>query len=321
MIGLLAYGSLMHPDELVEYRAHDSPLVPVRVRGFRRSFCQEPSWRTRDVNERAVLTLRSSTSHWCNAIVVCGLKAEALALLDHRERGYLRQTLPASFLEPYAGKEGLKTIEEVHVYTGWGPGSVLIDDFMPSWNVRSHHQITVNASREDTFAAVRTADLGAHPAVRAMLGLRALPSALVSDRFHELRERASRSITLAEFEGQGFRILAETAPSDLLIGLEGAFWKPGGALRPVSPATFKDPVPTGIARAAWSFTVESVSATQSVLATETRVLTGGDSARRRFRFYWVFVGWGSGLIRRLMLRSIKAEAERGGSGSAQRRRV
>lgn len=189
---------------------------------------------------------------------------------------------------------------------------VLIDDYMPSWNVRSHHQIAVHASREETFAAVRNADLGAHPVVRAMLGLRALPSALAANRIPELRERAFRAITLAEFEGQGFRILEENPPSDLLIGLEGAFWKPGGDLRTVSPATFKEPVPAGRARAAWSFTVESISATQSVLATETRVLAGDPAALRWFRVYWVLVGWGSGLIRRLMLRSIKAEAERGG---------
>jgi hypothetical protein len=188
---------------------------------------------------------------------------------------------------------------------------MLIDDYMPSWNVRSHHQIAVNASREETFAAVRKADLGAHPVVRAMLGLRALPSALAANRIPELRQRASRAITLAEFEAQGFRILADNPPGDLLIGLEGAFWKPGGGLHSVSPATFREPVPAGRARAAWSFTVEPVSPTQSVLATETRVLAGGAAALRWFRVYWVLVGWGSGLIRRLMLRSIRAEAERG----------
>jgi hypothetical protein len=186
---------------------------------------------------------------------------------------------------------------------------VLIDEFMPRWDVRSHHRIAVSASPERTYAAVRTADLGAHPVVRAMLAMRALPSALAAGRVRELRARGFRAITLAEFEQQGFRVVAERPPTDLLIGLEGTFWKSDGDLRPVSAATFREAVPRGLARGAWSFCVDRISATESVLSTETRVLTGGNTARWRFRLYWVFVGWGSGVIRRLMLRSIKAEAE------------
>jgi hypothetical protein len=66
-------------------------------------------------------------------------------------------------------------------------------------------------------------------------------------------------------------ILAENPPHELLVGLEGAFWKPGG---------------------------------------ETRIFTPDAVARRRFRRYWLMIRPGSGLIRRLMLRSIRAEAER-----------
>jgi hypothetical protein len=188
---------------------------------------------------------------------------------------------------------------------------VLIDDYMPRWDIRSRHQIGVAASSERTYAAVRAADLGKHPLVRVLLTLRALPVAISSRRLGALRECASRSITLSDFEARGFRILAESPPRDLLIGLEGAVWKPGGALRPVTERSFREPVPSGIARAAWSFTVVPVSPLESLLITETRVLSGDRAARRRFRIYWGLVGRGSGLIRRLMLESIKAEAERG----------
>jgi hypothetical protein len=187
---------------------------------------------------------------------------------------------------------------------------VLIDDYMPHWDVRSRHRTAVDASQEDTYAAIRTADLAMHPLVRGLLGLRALPSALAAGRMSDLRERASRPITLREFDERGFRVLAESPPDDLLIGLEGAFWQLRGNLRPVSPATFRQPLPPGLARGAWCFTVIPVTATKSILNTETRVLTGGRAALRRFRCYWVFVGGASGLIRRLMLQAIKAEAER-----------
>jgi hypothetical protein len=196
---------------------------------------------------------------------------------------------------------------------------VLIDEYVPRWDVRSHHQIAVSASPESTYVAVRTADLGSHPLVRAMFALRALPSALTAGRVRELRARGSRVITLAEFERHGFQVVAERPPSDLLIGLEGAFWKPDGDLRPVSAATFREAVPRDLARGAWCFCVDRVSATESVLSTETRVLTGGNAARWRFRLYWVFVGWASGVIRHMMLRSIKAEAEHGNSSIPRRR--
>ena len=186
---------------------------------------------------------------------------------------------------------------------------MLIDDLMPRWEVGSRHHIVVNAGVAGTYAAIRSANLGAHPLVRVMLGLRALPGALVSGRLGELGTRASARMTLADFEGRGFHVVSESAPNEMLIGLEGAFWTVNGGLRPVSATDFSTPVPAGLARAAWSFSVEALTPTSSALRTETRVLTGSPAARRRFRLYWAVVGVGSGLIRRLMLRAIKGEAE------------
>lgn len=187
---------------------------------------------------------------------------------------------------------------------------MLIDDVMPWWEVGARHHIMVNAGVAETYAAIRSANLGAHPMMRVMLGLRALPGALFSRKLGELAARASAPITFADFEARGFHVVAESAPSEMLLGLEGAFWTVSGRLRPVAAADFGTPVPAGLARAAWSFSVEAVTPTSSALRTETRVLTGGAAARRRFTLYWAVVGVGSGLIRRMMLRAIKSEAER-----------
>lgn len=191
---------------------------------------------------------------------------------------------------------------------------MLIDELMPTWEVGSRHQILVNAGVGETYAAIRSANLGSHPMVRLMLGLRALPGALMAGKLGELGSRSAAPITLTDFEGRGFCVVAESAPCDLLIGLEGAFWTVGGDLRPLNAADFMTPVPANLARAAWSFTVEAVPGASSLLTTETRVLTGSPAARRRFRLYWAVVGVGSGVIRRLMLRAIKGEAERNVQG-------
>jgi cation transport regulator ChaC len=118
MIGLLAYGSLMHPDELAGHLDRGDPIVPVRVRGFKRSFCQEPSWRTGEADERGVLTVRPSAVDWFNAVLVCGWEAEAFEVLDHRERGYIRQTVPASSVETYETTNDLEKVRDINVYTG-----------------------------------------------------------------------------------------------------------------------------------------------------------------------------------------------------------
>lgn len=187
---------------------------------------------------------------------------------------------------------------------------MVIDEVMARWDVRTRHEIFVRAAPERVFAAIRTADFAEHPLVRGMLGLRALPAAVAKRRLAELRERAAQPVTLGEFERQGFRVVAERPPEELVIGLEGVFWSAGGDLRPVTLESFARPVPRGVARAAWNFRVVPAGATGSTLVTETRVVTGDAGTRRRFRTYWLFVGWGSGLIRRLVLRSIRAEAER-----------
>jgi hypothetical protein len=138
MIALLAYGSLMHPDELAKHHIR-SRSVPVRVQGFRRSFSQEPSWRTGEGVERAVLTVRRSASDWFNAILFCGIGDDAhpsiddddahgsvhdgsadsaLRSIDRRERGYTRVVVPVEDVEPYATYEVDALIDEIGLYTG-----------------------------------------------------------------------------------------------------------------------------------------------------------------------------------------------------------
>lgn len=188
---------------------------------------------------------------------------------------------------------------------------MLIDQFLPQWDARERHKIRIQAAPERVYQALRTADLARHPVVRSLLIVRALPAALADpSRRHLLRARASQAITLAEFEEQGFRVLAEDPPHELLIGLEGAFWKASGELHPVDPVSFRATVPAGLARAAWNFRIAPGNGGGCILRTETRVRAGDGAARRRLRLYWLLIRPGSGLIRRLMLRSIREAAER-----------
>ena len=189
----------------------------------------------------------------------------------------------------------------------------LIDELMPTWDVRERHRTRVRATAEATFAALHTADLSGAPLVRVLLALRALPAAVLGGRaaWRVLRQRGRQPATLRTFERHGFRVLAERPPREVAIGLEGRFWLPGGGVRDgVSTEYFRATAPpAGVARAVWDFTVRATGDGSVELATETRVRCGDAAARRRFLAYWAIVRPGSGVIRRLMLREIRRVAE------------
>ena len=124
-----------------------------------------------------------------------------------------------------------------------------------------------------------------------------------------LRARACTPIRLADFERQGFSILDEDVPNELLIGLEGQFWRPSGGLRTVERASFGAALPAGFARAAWNFRIEPRPDGRCMLSTETRVRCSDRRTRWKFRAYWLVIRPGSGLIRRQMLRAIRHAAE------------
>ena len=193
-----------------------------------------------------------------------------------------------------------------------GAAPTLIDAFLPTYAAVERHETTVRAPVETVYRAIRTADLAGALPVRLLLAMRALPGALAQGRegLRRLGERVREPVTLAEFERQGFAVLAEDPPAELLIGLVGAFWTLGGGIRTTDPIRFRGPQEPGTARAAWNFRLEARPGGRVALSTETRVHPSDPESARRFRRYWRLVRPWSGLTRRYMLRAIRREAER-----------
>lgn len=169
---------------------------------------------------------------------------------------------------------------------------MLIDVFMPRYDVSEFHETVVTAPRERVFDAIRTADLAANPIAKLLLFLRGMGrKTRTSLKFHE-----------------GFAVAAEDRPHEIVIGLEGPFWKPTCRPRGVTALHFHDPIAPDTARAAWNFATEDAGDGRTRLTTETRVACA-DDARKKFRAYWFFIGPFSALIRRMMLRAIRIAAE------------
>ena len=166
---------------------------------------------------------------------------------------------------------------------------MLIDHFLPRYHFTEHHSIRVRATPEHIYGVLRHGRMPAHPIVRLLIFLRGLGG------------KPSPTFSLDDILRKGnFHLLAEDPPRELVLGIEGPFWKPRYATCSVDAPSFNGPVPSGVARAAWNFVV----AADGTVSTETRILCAAD-ARRTFAAYWLFVRPFSGLIRIMMLRAIR----------------
>jgi hypothetical protein len=188
-----------------------------------------------------------------------------------------------------------------------------LDAHLPHADAAERHVVDVRASAAAVWRALHRADIGG-PVPRVLLALRVLPAALGGSadaraRLHALRTRPA--LTLGDLRRAGFATLAESPERSLVLGLTGRFWALAGGRCETDAATWAAGPPPGAAQAAWSFELSPLDDGRTRLSTETRVRCADAAARRAFRRYWRVVRPFSGLLRRLMLRSIRREAERG----------
>jgi hypothetical protein len=194
---------------------------------------------------------------------------------------------------------------------GFRGGGMLLDEFLPDFDVRASHALRVAAPRDRVYASLRTVDFDHWGLMRLLFALRALPALLwppVAWRRVWTARRRQR-ITLERVLERGFTLLGERPGEELVLGTVGRFWRLGGELWSTSVQQFRQPTPPGTAKAAWNFTVGAGPPEGTEVTTETRVLCADPQTRRRFRAYWGLVGPFSGLIRREMLAAIRAAAE------------
>ncbi|MBA2687999.1 MAG: hypothetical protein H0U64_07855 [Gemmatimonadaceae bacterium] len=186
-----------------------------------------------------------------------------------------------------------------------GNTDVLIDELLPEFEFSERHQTRIRGLVPEVYDAITRVDFSRIRGIRILLIIRALPNMF----FSPSRKRSPVRLTLRDAEKFGFFIAAECPPVELVIVLQGKFWSVRPGTECVSREALDNPLPPGCARGAWNFTVRPVSATHVLLRTETRVHCSDSASHWKFRFYWMLVRPGSGLIRRMMLRAIRDEVE------------
>jgi hypothetical protein len=180
----------------------------------------------------------------------------------------------------------------------------LLDRFLAAYEIVERHGVRVEAPAEVTLAAACEQDLLAHPVIRAVFKAREVVMGSAPDT--QVRPRA----LLAQVLSLGWVVLAEDPGREVVVGAVTRPWEADVVFRGVPPADFAAFSEPGYVKIAWSLRADPAGAEASLFRTETRAAATSDAARARFRRYWSFVSPGIALIRRMLLKPLKAEAER-----------
>jgi hypothetical protein len=114
--------------------------------------------------------------------------------------------------------------------------------------------------------------------------------------------------SLDGFIQSGFTLLEESAGEEIAIGLIFQAMR----FRPVlaSSDEFREFSQPGYVKAGMNFHIAPIDENRSLVFTESRVFCTSRKARIMFTPYWLLISRFSGLIRIMMLRRIREEAEK-----------
>lgn len=163
------------------------------------------------------------------------------------------------------------------------------NDYLPTFQFSEYHDIEIDQGVDQVFSAVKDLDLSQSKVINLLFLIRGLPKDM-----H----------TLSSFLDYGFILLEERKNEEIIFGfLIG--WK---GLNKVMPAEFRGIAANDYIKGVWNFRL-SPRGGRTRLSTETRVFCPNKGSKFRFSIYWLFISRFSGLIRKIMLRMIKQQAE------------
>jgi len=181
---------------------------------------------------------------------------------------------------------------------------VLLDRYMPTYEVTDSHEARVAAPAAVTYATVVGMGMQESRAVRAIV---------------RARERLMRATggsswpaggIVEQMRSSGWAVLAEEPGRSVALGAVTQPWRGDVEFRGLPADEFRAFDREGYVRILTTIEVEPTGPAASVLRLGTRVATTDAAARARFRRYWAVFSPGILLIRYALLRRAKGEAER-----------
>lgn len=190
---------------------------------------------------------------------------------------------------------------------------MLLDRYLPDYDITEVHAVIVDADIDCAWRAIRQGDLGRSAVVRVLLELRSLPNRLLRVLEGRPSGPARPPLTLDDMARAGFVRLGERIGDEIVLGAVTQPWKAVTDKNPPPQvdadrfAAFDTP---GYVKVAFNISVQPYGSGRALITTETRTAATDPASRRRFARYWLLVDPFSALIRRLMLRLVKSDAER-----------
>lgn len=180
----------------------------------------------------------------------------------------------------------------------------LLDQFMPVYDVVERHHVRVKAPAAVALAAACDMDLQESALVRVIIKAREL--LLGATPVDRLRPRG----LLPEMQSLGWGVLADVPECEIVVGAVTKPWEANVTFRSLPPDQFVAFAEPDYVKIAWTLRADSVSATESILRTETRAIATDPQSRTKFRWYWAFLSPGIRVIRWASFGPAKREAER-----------
>lgn len=179
----------------------------------------------------------------------------------------------------------------------------LLDRFIPDYEVSLRHENRVAAPADLVFREACETELTTSGSIRALFELRDLllggrPSAM------EPPERL-----IASMKRIGWSVLAEIPHREIVLGAVTKPWEARPIFRQLSPDDFKKFNEPDYVKIAWTLRADQVTPGRSLFRTETRVVATDRGARAKFRSYWSFFSPGMIVIRWILLRHVRTQAE------------
>jgi hypothetical protein len=193
---------------------------------------------------------------------------------------------------------------EYGVHVGSANLDPLLDRFIPDWEVAERHETEVSAPLDQTYLAFRMTDFEESTIVRWIFRVRQFVMGGKAVPYTGPQTVVDRALAM------GWGVLFEVPGRTLVLGAVTKPWNATPVFRPLPPEDFAAFSEPGYAKIIWSIGADESGWNRSLATTETRVRMTDPVSRRRFRLYWAVVSPGILMIRRVLLRRVRNEAER-----------
>lgn len=181
----------------------------------------------------------------------------------------------------------------------------LLDQFVPMFHEGGRHQILVNAPVEVTYAVAQDVSLRDSRIIRTILRAREW---MLGSKVRSA-DLPAKSL-IQETKSIGWGELASVPGRELVMGAITQPWAADVVFRAIPPEQFASYCEPNHVKIAWTVRADPISETRSVFRTETRVVACDAEARSRMLRYWLVFSPGILLIRLVLIRLIRREAER-----------